>query len=289
MSRVIDAQDYKRDLRLEQEMRERGIKVEASSPSVLRDEWRRHKHKHAFPIWRHPCVSDAYLDLLGVVLWQDVLIGPCTVLLHAPLASALAVPWGWDAAAIDGFVGSGLLSDAGWMRVAVSCALPVLELAARALMIVLLDEAWIYAGHRFIHLPGVYEAVHQFHHHTTQSAISANATHPVEGALIGAPILLSMCHIMDMPLAVRVLAACFGYALNVRLHAGWLEDDEGGGATMHHQIHHWKVRAAYGLQEWSDHLMGSIPSNPGLFAPIGTLARSIADERQGAADKTRSM
>lgn len=270
-------QDYVRDLAIEA-----GSKPGNATVAEQRDTWRPYKHKHMFPVWRRGGVRAAYADLLGVVLWQDIFIAPLTILLHAPLACALRLQWGWGDAALEALVSSGAVPGGGWGERGLGWLLAAVEFVARGAVIVVLDEAWIYVGHRFLHWPGVYEAVHQFHHHTTQTSISANATHPVESAIIGAPILLSVCHVMDMPLWLRVLAAVFGYTLNLRLHAGWIEDDGGGGATLHHQIHHWKIRSAYGLQEWSDRLVGSVPLNSGLFAPLGTRARTQAEAKKRA-------
>ncbi|WP_168797438.1 sterol desaturase family protein [Neolewinella litorea] len=129
-------------------------------------------------------------------------------------------------------------------------------LVAGTLLFLLAQETYYYWIHRWMHRPGVYERVHQWHHESIETtAWTAFSFHPLEAVLQAAflpvSVLIIPMHAFAFLtlLAVMTLSATINHAgievfptrwANLPLLRGLI------GAT-HHDVHHKQARYNFGL------------------------------------------
>lgn len=109
-------------------------------------------------------------------------------------------------------------------------------------------DAWAYVGHRFLHIPVVYRAVHKWHHAYRQpTAFSGLALHPVDMLVIQGGVYLGF-YLMPMHLSCIAVNLLYVHYFNVVDHSGvysesWLPWQP---SSLYHDDHHRLFHVNYG-------------------------------------------
>jgi lathosterol oxidase len=137
------------------------------------------------------------------------------------------------------------IGDHHWIWLVLS---PLLFLASQ--------ETYYYWTHRWMHLPGVYERVHAWHHESIETtAFTAFSFHPLEAILqaIFFPLVLLVLplhvYVFFLLLALMTLSATINHAGVEVFPASWSRIPMLRrliGAT-HHDLHHKQARTNFGL------------------------------------------
>jgi len=104
----------------------------------------------------------------------------------------------------------------------------------------LLIDGWAYAGHRFLHIPVVYRAVHKWHHAYRQpTAFSGLALHPVDMLVIQGGVYAGF-YLFPMHVACIAMNLLYVHYFNVVDHSGvysesWLPWQP---SSLYHDDHH---------------------------------------------------
>ncbi|WP_394653341.1 sterol desaturase family protein [uncultured Sphingomonas sp.] len=158
-------------------------------------------------------------------------------------APAGVVAWGWQ--------------NRGWTRIYDDWhAYPLWWAPVSVLLYLVIQDAWFYWTHRWMHRPAVFKRVHAVHHASRPpTAWAAMAFHPFEAVTLAVVIPL-LVFVIPIHVAMLGLVLAIMTVMGVTNHMGWEMFPRflwGGrvGAWLitasHHQRHHDAYRCNYGL------------------------------------------
>jgi sterol desaturase/sphingolipid hydroxylase (fatty acid hydroxylase superfamily) len=215
-------------------------------------------------------VALRYLASSGLFAWLTARVRPG---LYAGLAPQVRREIGWSLASAAiygmpaGVVAWGWRAH-GWTRIYTHVAdRPLWWLPASFVAYLLLQDAWFYWTHRWLHRPAPFRLAHAVHHASRPpTAWAAMSFHPIE-ALSGAVVIPALVFLVPIHVAVLGLVLLMMTVMGVTNHIGWelfpraLVRSRLGGwliTASHHQRHHDAYRCNYGLyfRHW-DRLCGT--------------------------------
>ena len=200
-----------------------------------------------------------YLAVSGLFAWLTGAVRPGS---YARLRPQIGreIRWSLLSAAIYG-VPAGIVAwgwqQHGWTRIYTDAqAWPLWWLPVSLLAYLLVQDAWFYWTHRWMHRPAPFRLMHAVHHASRPpTAWAAMSFHPLE-ALTGAIVVPLL--VFAIPIHVAALGAVLAIMtlMGITNHMGWemfparLVRSRIGGwliTASHHQHHHERYDGNYGL------------------------------------------
>jgi len=132
---------------------------------------------------------------------------------------------------------------------------------------IVFNDGWFYAWHRFLHTPKMFRLVHAVHHKSVDvNPFSSYSFHAFEGFILGAWIVPAAIF-LPIPMPALALVQVLGLLNNVNSHLGyellpswWIKIPpfKWTASSTYHNLHHQKLKGNYALffRFW-DRLLGT--------------------------------
>ncbi len=193
------------------------------------------------------------------------------------------------------FAGFGIvvlfLWQAGWSQLylTVDSARDYFWLVAGPILFLFVQETYYYWIHRWMHRPGIYNKVHQWHHESIETtAWTAFSFHPIEAVLqaVFLPLIVLILPLQVFTflllLALMTLSATINHAGIEVFPSSWSRIPilRGLIGATHHDVHHKQARYNFGLYfTFWDKWMGT--ESPKFTDRFQTYTRNEAAEAKG--------